>query len=88
MVRRYITPSQTAGVCDACGEALIQRDDDTEEVVRERLATYSRQTEPVIAYYRGRDGLRVLDIDGNRSPDEVTASMVEAVESLAAGSAC
>ena len=78
-------PPQTAGVCDACGAALIQRDDDTEEVVRERLATYNRQTEPVIAYYRDRPQLRILDIDGNRLPNEVTESMVEAMASLGAG---
>lgn len=50
-----------AGVCDRCGSALIQRADDSEKVVGERLATYRRQTEPLIGYYRGRGMLRQVD---------------------------
>jgi adenylate kinase len=69
-------------VCDACGAKLSQRDDDREDVVRNRLATYNRQTEPVIGYYRGRGGLPVVEIDGMASPDAVTAAMVAAVEKL------
>ena len=57
------------GLCDACGGELSQRDDDNEVTVRNRLATYRRQTEPLIEYY-DRAGL-VARIDGARTPDQV-----------------
>jgi adenylate kinase len=63
--------------------ALTQRADDTEEVVRDRLKAYYDQTEPVIAYYRGRGEVRVIEVDGNGTPDEVTAGAVRAVSALA-----
>ena len=78
-------PPKTEGVCDACGAELIQRGDDSEQVVRQRLDAYNAQTEPVIAYYRGVEGQTVLEVDGNESPDAVTASMVTALESLKGG---
>ncbi len=77
-------PPKVEGVDDETGEPLIQRDDDREEVVRERLAAYKAQTEPVIDYYRNRNEAEVIEVDGNRSPDEVTESMVAAVERLRA----
>lgn len=52
------------------------REDDDERVIRERLAVYSRETEPVLEYYRRRAVVTVLD--GNRPPDEV-ADAIEAV---------
>ena len=38
--------------CAACGESLIQRDDDKAETVKNRLAVYHRQTAPLVEYYR------------------------------------
>jgi adenylate kinase len=75
-------PPRTESVCDACGSKLTQRDDDKESVVRQRLEAYNRQTEPVIAYYRGRPNIQSVEIDGSRKPDEVTASLVEALNAL------
>ena len=49
------------GVCDKDGTALIQRADDTEEVVKERLSGYHRQTKPLEDYYRRTGRLEVLD---------------------------
>ena len=77
-------PAKVEGICDACGGELVQRTDDTEEVVRQRLDAYNAQTEPVIDYYRGVNGQTVIEIDGNASPDDVTASMVAVLESLKA----
>lgn len=77
-------PPKNDNRCDACDAALVQRDDDTEAVVRQRLDAYSRQTEPVIGYYRDRTQLKILEIDGNPAPDDVTQAMVEAVRPLAA----
>ncbi|MGH8478776.1 MAG: adenylate kinase [Gammaproteobacteria bacterium] len=47
-------PPSVAGRDDLSGEPLIQRDDDREATVRERLSVYHRQTEPLVAYYRQR----------------------------------
>jgi len=71
--------------CDDDGAALVQRDDDKEDVVRRRLKAYYSQTEPVIEYYRRPGGAKVVELDGNRQPDEVTAAMVEAIERLGRG---
>jgi len=69
-------------LCDDCRVGLVQRDDDTEAVVRQRLEAYYEQTEPVIAYYHRRDRAKVLEIDGNGPPDEVTAALADAVTAL------
>ena len=64
-------PPKAAGVCDRDGAPLVQRPDDTEEVVRNRLETYYRQTEPVVEYYRARRTVHDIDADGD--PDTVAA---------------
>jgi len=76
-------PPKTEDECDDCaGQALTQRADDTEDVVKERLATYHQQTEPVIAYYRDREAIQVVDVDGNQDVSDVTTAMISALESL------
>ena len=72
-------PAVKEGVCDVDGARLTQRDDDKEEVVRQRLQAYYRQTEPVIGYYRDKAKATVLEIDGMGSPDAVTAAMTKAL---------
>ncbi|RDZ63536.1 adenylate kinase [Haloferax sp. Atlit-12N] len=57
------------GVCDDCGGELVQRDDDTEETVRERLSVFKENTEPVIEHYRDEGVL--VEVDGEQTPDEV-----------------
>ena len=49
-------PPQQAGVDDETGEALVQRDDDTEETVRRRLEIYYSQTSPLIDFYQNMSG--------------------------------
>ena len=44
-------PPTNDGVCDVCGSDIIQRKDDTEETVKERLDVYERQTQPLIDFY-------------------------------------
>ena len=80
---KYLPPKNDMK-CDEDGTALVQRDDDTETVVRSRLETYHQQTQPVIEYYRRRGQVKVLEIDGSGSPDAVTALMVSALDRLGA----
>ncbi|NIV10359.1 MAG: adenylate kinase, partial [Aliifodinibius sp.] len=47
-----VNPPQTDDICDVCGGAVIQRDDDKEETVRKRLSVYRENTEPLIHYYK------------------------------------
>lgn len=62
-------PPKHEGVCDQDGSRLIQRDDDTEDVIRNRLRVYHEQTKPLVAYYEERGLLRRFD--GSRSQTEV-----------------
>jgi adenylate kinase len=75
-------PPRVAETCDVDGSKLFIRDDDREEVIRERLATYERQTKPVAEYYAALG--RVVTIDGDRPVGEVTASIVREVDGKAA----
>lgn len=70
-------PPASAGVCDRCGSALVQREDDTEQVVQSRLEVFARQTAPVVETYRERGVLREVDAVGD--PDEVFARLHEEV---------
>jgi adenylate kinase len=72
------SPPAEPGVCDDCGGELIQRDDDTEETVRERLRVYRENTAPVVERYRD-DGV-LVEVDGEGTPDEVFAAIVDAVD--------
>jgi adenylate kinase len=72
------SPPAEEGVCDACGGELVQRDDDSEDTVRERLRVYSENTEPVVEHYRERGEL--VEIDGEGTPDEVFDDIVDAVD--------
>ena len=71
-------PPEEPGVCDECGGTLIQRDDDTEDTVRERLRVFRENTEPVIDYYG--DAGELVRIDGEGSPDEVWEAVRRAVD--------
>jgi len=66
-----------AGVCDDCGGELIQRDDDTEETVRERLNVFEDNTVPVIEHYEG--GEAFVRVDGERAPDAVWQDVRDAI---------
>ena len=71
-------PPRKPGVCDKCGTKLVQRDDDRETVVAERLREYDERTFPLIEYYGAR--ARVVRIDGNRLQDQVFQDLLQAVE--------
>ena len=71
-------PPKRAMVCDACGTGLVQREDDLEAVVEQRLREYDERTFPLIEYYRSR--ARVRRIDGYRAQDTVFQDLLSAVE--------
>ncbi len=71
-------PPQEEGICDVCGEPLVQRPDDTEEVVRNRLEVYEEQTTPLIEYYEQR-GL-VRRVNGLGKADEVYPRVAAVLE--------
>lgn len=70
----YAAPEKE-GMCDKCGQELVMREDDDPETVKKRLEIYHEQTQPLIAYYRERGVLRV--VDGTKNLDEVFDSVVE-----------
>jgi adenylate kinase len=77
---RNIPPKQD-GVCDLDGMKLVQRPDDTEGVVKSRLATYYHQTEPVVEYYKSKR--TVHDIDANADADTAAAAIFRKLDPLA-----
>ena len=70
-------PPKKKGVCDKCGSALIQREDDTERVVRTRIKTYDELTEPIAAFYRAKGLLR--DVYASGHIEEVHHRILEAL---------
>jgi len=70
------SPPAKAGVCDACGGELYQREDDSEAVVSKRLAVYREQTAPLVDFYTKRGVLS--QVDGNRAPSAVGDSLMAA----------
>jgi len=54
-------PPKKEGVCDLCGGNLVQREDDKESVVRNRLEVYKRQTQPLIDFYKKKSIIYKLD---------------------------
>jgi adenylate kinase len=73
-------PPMNEGVCEKCGSKLIQRDDDKEETVRNRLKIYQEQTAPLIEYYRKKG--KLVDIDGSGGIDAVYSQMVKAISNM------
>jgi adenylate kinase len=66
-------PPRRDNVCDRCGSALVQREDDREETVRKRLGVYAAQTAPLLDYYRDR-GL-LTTVRGEGSIDDIRTAI-------------
>jgi adenylate kinase len=80
------TCGTTAGVswaseCEKCGGPLVARVDDGDDIVRERLKVYQRQSKPLVDYYSTRPTFRA--IDGNQPADVVTAAVDDAISEAA-----
>ncbi len=62
-------PPKSEEKCDACGSDIVQRKDDAEETVKDRIDVYEKQTQPLVDYYKAKDQLFV--VDGTQSIDKV-----------------
>jgi adenylate kinase len=71
-------------VCAKCGGGLIQRTDDNEAVVRERLSVYARSTQSILDFYHRRNTFR--SVDGDQTEAGVAADLAAAVASVLGGS--
>lgn len=71
-------PPKKEGICDDCGGAIYQRKDDSEEVIRERLEVYHRQTKPLIDYYEAQGN--IIHMDGAGEINEVTNVIIAMLE--------
>ena len=67
-------PTSVEGVCDACGNPTVLRDDDKPETVQKRLSVYHDQTQPLIDYYKEMNILK--SVDGTQPMDKVFADIV------------
>ncbi|HYL16637.1 MAG TPA: adenylate kinase [Terriglobales bacterium] len=78
----YLQPPRVDETCDVDGLKLVQRNDDREEVIRERLAAYERQTKPLTDYYWNKG--RLVTVNGDSPVQEVTGQMIQAIEQMSA----
>jgi adenylate kinase len=74
----YFLPPKKEGVCDKCGGALFQRDDDKEDTIKKRLHVYEAQTAPLIDYYKNKGILK--SIEGTGSIEDIFKKVCAALE--------
>ncbi len=67
-------PTKVEGICDACQTPVIQREDDKEETVLDRIKVYDSQTKPLVDFYSKQD--LVFTVDGTLPIDEITNKLV------------
>ena len=69
-------PPKKDGVCDACGSALIQRDDDKEATIVKRLEVYAKESVPLLKYYHGK----IITVDANKDKDTALRQIIAALK--------
>ncbi len=74
---KYGKRPKQEGICDECGEVLIQRTDDNETIIRDRLNTYEINTKPLITYYEKQEKLRNIVSDEHTSIDELVKESLD-----------
>lgn len=70
-------PPKTANVCNHCGSALVQRDDDRPDVVRVRMQVYEEQTSPLIQYYD--EAGKLVRVESSGTPEEICWRAIRAL---------
>ena len=78
----YFSPPQQEGRCGVCGSELVQRRDDREEVVSERLRVYRQQTEPLVGFYKAQGNY--VTVGGDRDAKAVFQDLCRIFEESAA----
>jgi adenylate kinase len=78
MFNLALDPPRDEGLCGRCGGPLVQRTDDGEDLIRERLAIYHESTEPLVEYYRARGWLRT--VDGTGTIDDIAKRIADAID--------
>lgn len=81
-------PPKVSDIDDESGEPLLQRDDDHEETVRDRLAVYREQTYPLVGFYKARaqeygglDALRYITVDGLGAVSDIERKVLNLLQS-------
>lgn len=73
-----MTPSKVEGVCDICGGEVIQRPDDNEATVKDRINVYETQTWPLIEYYTNHG--KLFTVDGSETVEAVYQNIKDSLE--------
>lgn len=73
-------PPKQEGICDKCGGKLIQRSDDNEKTIRQRLMFYHKLTDPIIAYYNNKNLVKVFEGQIRQNPDEVAMQVMKLLQ--------
>jgi len=69
-------------LCDKCGSPLIQRDDDKEEIIRQRIKIYEEQTKPVLEFFKRETKIPIAEIWVNRPVEEIVNRLIEELKKL------
>ena len=75
-----LQPLPQGDICPMCGNNLVQRPDDREEVIRHRLAIYLQETQPMLEYYAGQNV--IYSVNGDRPVEEIRADLLNVLRSL------
>ena len=73
----FFSPPRQPGVCDRCGGALMQRDDDNEQTISRRLRVYEDQTQPLIEYYQAQN--KLATVPGSGEVSEILQRVIDAL---------
>jgi adenylate kinase len=76
----YLNPPRIPNHCDIEGTPLMRREDDREDVIRDRLVHYELETKPLLDHYR--QGGHLVEIEGDRQPRDLTEAILQAIRSL------
>jgi adenylate kinase len=68
--------------CDKCGSPLIQREDDKEEIIRQRIKIYEEQTKPVLEFFKKETKIPIIEIWVNRPVEEIVNRLIEELKKL------
>jgi adenylate kinase len=76
-------PPKFSWTCDICGGEVVQREDDTEEAIKNRLALYDSSTAPLIARYAALG--KLVDVSGVGNPDDVGRVLTAVIDAYQHG---